>query len=290
MDTWYIYAILATVSYGFFNFLYKVAAQHKLNSSSLVKISSGFVFIFSAVSIYIQKVDFFNTGLLIILAVSNSLLFFTASLSKLEALKNVPSYIAFPVAKFNATVAVILSLIIFSESPSITQWIGILCTIFIFMLLSDSKGGKEGMKKNMKLGIFLSLISAFATGITAIIGKFAALYVAKEYYMTISYLLVFMYSGISVQMETNNGKEPKDQKPDNKKLYLIGFLIGLLNFIGYYLLLSAYKTGNVSLIQPIFSTSIVIPIMLSTVFFKEKMNTKQLIAVILSIASLALLK
>jgi uncharacterized membrane protein len=62
-----------------------------------------------------------------------------------------------------------------------------------------------------------------------------------------------------------------------------------MNFLGYFLVLSAFAKGPMSAIQPIFAMSVVIPIVLSRIFYKEKLNFYRSVALILSVISIILI-
>ena len=69
-----------------------------------------------------------------------------------------------------------------------------------------------------------------------------------------------------------------------------GIIIGILNFSGYFMVLSAFETGPLSLIQGISSNSFIIPVVLSIFVFKEKFSYKNAVVVILAVLSILLIK
>ena len=307
MDNWYFYALVATLSYGFFNFIQKIAAEKGLNSSGLIQVSSITVFFCSLLSILYTGYHDFEWPVIIGLAILNSSLFFSASILKLEALKRSKAFIIFPITKMNALVAALLGLFIFAESPSAFQWVGMGLTIFSILILTSktetpekkqriedkSESIVEDVEPNRprswivskfrsNTGVIFALAGASCTGVTAIVGKLAAVHTDKLMYMLLSYFLVFTYS--------SKFRKSSEKKSGRKFTLCFGVMIGILNFVGYLALLTSYRTGEVSVIQPIFSTSIVIPIVLSAVVFKERMTTRQILAVFLTIISIVLLK
>ena len=70
----------------------------------------------------------------------------------------------------------------------------------------------------------------------------------------------------------------------------LGITIGLLNIAGYYLVLTAWSRGPLSLIQGILSTTMIITILLSRIAYRERFNWKNILAVILSLLAVLLIK
>ncbi|MCF6334733.1 MAG: EamA family transporter, partial [Spirochaetales bacterium] len=63
-----------------------------------------------------------------------------------------------------------------------------------------------------------------------------------------------------------------------------------LNFAGYILVLKAFAAGSISLVQPIFALSILIPIFLSAFIYKEKVTLIRIWSIGLSLAAVLLIK
>ena len=70
---------------------------------------------------------------------------------------------------------------------------------------------------------------------------------------------------------------------------VFGAAIGLLNFTGYFLVLQAFGSGPISLSQAIFSSSIVVPIVLSRWLYRETLTPLRVAAVGLAILSVVLM-
>jgi uncharacterized membrane protein len=70
---------------------------------------------------------------------------------------------------------------------------------------------------------------------------------------------------------------------------VLAICAGFLNFAGYLLVLQAFSAGPLSLIHPVFSMAIIIPIALSAVAFKEKLTPRNIIAVVLCLLAIVLI-
>ena len=291
MDTWFIYTIAFTIIYGIINFIYKIAAENKLPGYKIVNRSAATISILSLAIILITQSEFTNLKMILFFAVINSTFFGLGSIVKIQSLKYIPSSYAFPVTKMNAAFLIIYALIIFSEKPTIQQWAGIFISFSILAYISfNIKKEKIEIKdkKKQRIGLLFALLAAFSTSISMLTGKFASTEVPKLNFIFVSYTFVMIYTHII--NKTMFRKATKPSKSDNKKIILFGSIIGILNFAGYFLVLSAFATGPLSLIQGISSNSFIIPIILSIIVFKEKFNYKNAIIVILSIISILLIK
>jgi len=288
---WFIYTIIYTVIYGVINFMYKVAAVHKLPSYRIVNRSAATISVLSLIIILVTQSEFLNLKWILIFSAINSTFFGLGSIVKIQSLKKIPSSFAFPITKMNSAFLIIYALIIFNENPTLQQWSGILISFAILAYISvNIKQDKTAQidKKQQLAGVLLALLAAFSTSISMLTGKFASTEVPKLNYIFTSYTLVMIYTFII--NKTIYRKAEKPAKQDRKKIILFGSIIGVLNFAGYYLVLTAFSTGPLSLIQGISSNSFIIPILLSIFIFKEKFTYKNAIVVALAILSILLIK
>ena len=79
-----------------------------------------------------------------------------------------------------------------------------------------------------------------------------------------------------------------DKLTPRQRIYLFGITVGILNFAGYYCLLTSYSMGQLALIQPIFTTSFIIPIILSVIFFKDRLDLRKVAIIGLTVLVLSL--
>ncbi len=291
MEEWFVYTIAATGIYGVINFIYKIAAEHNLPSPKIVNRSATTISILSLLIILATQSEFTNLQQILFFAVINSAFFGLGSIVKIQSLKYIPSSFVFPITKMNSAFLLIYALFIFSEKPTISQWTGILISFVIlaYISLNISKEKTEVKdKKKQRMGLIFALLAAFSTSISMLAGKFASTEVPKLNFIFISYSFVMIYTLII--NKTLYRKRAKPTKLVKKKILYFGIIIGLLNFTGYFFVLSAFETGPLSLIQGISSNSFIIPIILSVIVFKEKFDYKNAIVVALAIFSILLIK
>jgi drug/metabolite transporter (DMT)-like permease len=288
---WFYIAIFATIIYGGINFMYKLAAVHKLASHKILNKSATTVSLLSLVLVLITKSPFTEIYQILFFAIINSTFFGLGTISKIQSLKYIPTSYAFPITKMNSVFLIIFGIFIFHDKPNVNQWIGIVISISILAYISfNIKTEKLEIKdkKQQNIGFLLAILAALSTSISMLTGKFASSVVPKLNYIFISYTLVMIYTIIINKTYYKNAEI--SNKTHKNKTSLFGVIIGILNFAGYYLVLNAFEKGPLSLIQGINSNSFIIPIILSIIIFKEKFTYKNAIVVIWSVASVLLIK
>ncbi|MBU1239098.1 EamA family transporter, partial [Myxococcota bacterium] len=107
-------------------------------------------------------------------------------------------------------------------------------------------------------------------------------------YIMLSYSIVVVVSLLAYLKRTS----PEDKKRAFRGpgVFITGGAIGLLNYFGYKLILAAFASGSMSLVQPVLALSILIPISLSAVIYREKLTTIRVIAIGLTVATILLIK
>jgi uncharacterized membrane protein len=76
----------------------------------------------------------------------------------------------------------------------------------------------------------------------------------------------------------------------HKDALIIGVIMGLINFAGYYSFLKALSTGPLSIIASITGMHFVISIILSALIYKEKLTLLRILGIFLTVLSIILLR
>ena len=285
MDHWYTYSTVALFFLGIQRFLYKVSAERRCNSAWTSFSFMGTVAFLSAVLFFALEETVRNVGFLLFIALANSLTFFIATMSNMEALKHVPASVAYPVIRLNAAVVVVFSILYFGDDLSAYQGLGILLAMSAVVILARDMAGKNESTKNTRLGFLFIGIAILAGALASISSKFAALYSNKMAFIAISYTFATLFSFAS---------HKKAQTPDTnthlRDAFLIGFFMGLINLAGFYCYLKALSTGPLSIVTSITAMHFVIAIILSTVIYKEKLNPWRITGIFLTMVSVLLLR
>lgn len=285
MTDWFILTIIALFCYGLQNFLYKVSAEEKCNTAWTTFSFMITVAFFSSILFFVLKESIGNLYFLLIIAFLNAVTFLITTITRIEALKHVATSVAYPIIRIGLVLVVIFSIFYFKDSLSIYQGLGIILAIFVILILVRQSSEEKIIQKNFKLGIALVFIALLSSVATTIIIKFAAIQVNKLAFIAISYIYnTFFTLGLRNKLQT------KDENPKHKNALIIGFLIGLVNFVGFYVLLKALSTGPLSIIASISSLSFVIAILLSILIYKEKITSKRVVGVLLTIGAILLMR
>ena len=286
MPFWLGFSLLATLFYGLLNFLYKVAAEKKFVNQAVILISATTVVFSAFVTILIAQTGFSKILPALPYALANGTLFAFGALSKFQALKLAPASVVFPVNKSNVLFVIIIGIIFFNETPSLLQWFGIASSILVLIIISTEQLQLSG---NITLkGIYFAFFAALCTSFSMTAGKLASTRVDRTTYIMLSYSIVAIISlFIYLKRSTADDRKTFFKRPG---IFLIGCSIGILNYFGYKLVLSAFASGSMSLVQPILALSILVPIFLSSLIYKEKMTILRIISIGLTLASILLIK
>ena len=285
MGSWYAFAIIALFFMGTQRFLYKVSAEKRCNTAWTTFSFMATVAILSSILFVVLEESVTNLRFLLFIALLNSAAFLLATVTHIEALKNIPAGIAYPIIRLSAVLVVIFSILFFKDRPSFYQVIGIvLATVVIVLLTRDfsDETSSYGRRKTGFLCIFVALI---AGAVAIISSKFAAMHTNKMAFIAISYIASSVFAlGMRKRLQTEEANEnPKDA-------LLIGFAMGLINFAGYYSYLKALSTGPLSIISSIIGMHFIIAITLSALIYREKLTPSRLLGISLTVVSIILLK
>ncbi|UCB51237.1 MAG: DMT family transporter [Deltaproteobacteria bacterium] len=285
MGSWYTLAIISLFLMGMQRFLYKVSAEKRCNTAWTTFSFMATVAILSSILFLFLEETVTNLPFLCFIALVNSAAFLLATVTHMEALKNIPASVAYPIIRLSAVLVVIFSILFFKDRPSIYQVIGIVLAMVVIVVLTMDFGDDAtsyGRRKRGFLCIFVALIAGAAAIISS---KFAAMYTNKMAFIAISYLAsTFFALGLRKRLQTEEANEnPKDA-------LLIGLVMGVINFAGYYSYLKALSTGPLSIITSLTGMHFIIAIILSALIYKEKLTPSRILGISLTVVSIILLK
>jgi uncharacterized membrane protein len=133
--------------------------------------------------------------------------------------------------------------------------------------------------------VFVSL-ALFGGAAASVSSKFAAMHTDKLAFMALSYLMG-MAGSLCIHKTLPPGK---GEGGHQKEAVIIGILMGLLNFAGFFAFLAALEAGPLSLIATIVGMHFVISIVLSAIIYREKIKATGMVGFLLAIISIILLR
>lgn len=287
MIDWYLYALGALVLFGIQRFLYKVAAEENCDSALTTFSFMATVTLFGA-SIFLatgRKVE--NLSCLFIVSLVNSLSFFAGTTATIETLRRMPATSAMPIIRLNTAFVVLFGIFYFGDNPSTFQYLGIALSISVILLLvrltqggtqtSGHYGGRHGLP--------FALSALLAGTVAAVTSAFAALYVDKLAFIALSYFMGTIFSLVLYRIRRTPGRASSPSKSLS-----VGVMIGLINFGGFYSLLAALERGPLSIIASVTGLYFVPAVLLSVVFYREKMDMTRALALVMTVIAIGSLR
>jgi len=292
MKPWIIFIALATLLYGTLHFLYKVAKEKGLNAEMLVNVVGGTVALLALASLFAMRESVLQafTSKTLQYAFFNGLCFGLANLSAYAALGRSPAAIVFPVARLNTVLVMLIGVFFFKDSPTGLQYGGMALAVTVVLLVAyeEWRTNRDEYGKPRLSGLLFALMAALFFALSLTISKLAAISSESRLaYIAASYALIFCFTLITYMAKRI--KPPYARAIRNGQVLGFGMLIGLLNYVGYLLVLQAFVTGPLSLVQAIFSTSIVITIVLAYFVYKESFTIFRVVAVGCAIGSVVMI-
>jgi len=282
---WYVLSMVTLVLMGMQRFLYKVSAERECNTAWTTFSFMATVTVLSVVFFLSLKESVSDARMLLLTAGINSASFVLGTITHIEALKNVPSGVVYPIIRLNLVVVVLFSILFLHERVSLHQVLGILLAIGVIVILTRDTEEVKGSVRSVRKGLFLVFVSLVSGSVASISSKFAAVYSNKLGFMALSYFLGTVFSAALIR---KSGKE--GARGNRKDAIRIGLLMGLINFVGFYTFLAALSVGPLSIIVSITGMHFVIAVVLSVIVYKEKLSGMRIVGMGLATASILFLR
>ncbi|MGE5842442.1 MAG: DMT family transporter [Deltaproteobacteria bacterium] len=285
MTNWYVLSIVALVLMGVQRFLYKVSAERECDTSWTTFSFMATVTVLSVVFFISLEQTVSDTRVLLLTAGINSASFVLGTITHIEALKHVPSSVAYPIIRLNMVVVVLFSMLFLNDRVSLNQVMGILLAIAVIVILTRDAEQGTGSLRSMRKGLFLVFVSLVSGSVASISSKFAAVYSNKLGFMALSYFLGTVFSAALI------GRSRKEEgRGKRKEAVLIGLVMGLINFAGFYTFLAALSAGPLSIIVSITGMHFVIAVLLSVIVYGEKLNQRRILGMTMAVVSILFLR
>jgi drug/metabolite transporter (DMT)-like permease len=223
--------------------------------------------------------------MLLVTALLNSASFVLGTVTHIEALKHVPAGVVYPILRLNMVVVVLFGVFVLDDRVSLHQVLGILLAIAVILILTKDVDRSKGSMGRVRRGLFLLFASLVCGSVASISSKFAALYSSKLGFMALSYFLGTLFSAGLIRKSGTDAA-----RKERKDAILIGVVMGLINFAGFYSFLSALSVGPLSIIVSMVGMHFVIAVILSAIVYKEKLSARRILGIALTVASVVFLR
>jgi len=276
---------------GISNFAFKLAAVRGYNSElfSLYGGASSVVLVCGALLLLPQPL-MFGSALSIIVFLAGT----TAAVGgilKVYALRHIDSTIYFPLFKLLAPLLAIMAGVIwFEESFLWYEWLGMAVGLLVpLMLITKTENSRQN---NLIAGLILIGVTGALSALSAVVFKYV-IDAGMSTIVTLLYTVLGILVGSLASMLYTTGPASLQKTIAKHSSWpLFGTAIMRSTFIAssVWLMLYAFSVGGtLAVVQTIHSMYILIPIVLAIIFFNEHWNLQKVIAIVLSVASLALL-
>jgi drug/metabolite transporter (DMT)-like permease len=242
------------------------------------------VTVLSAMFFIFLKESVSDVPMLIATALLNSTSFVLGTVTHIEALKHVPASVVYPILRLNMVVVVLFGVFVLDDRVSPPQVVGILLAITVILIMTRDADRSEGYAGNMRRGLFLLFASLVCGSVASISSRFAAVYSGKLGFMALSYFLGTLFSTGLIR------KAGKEDRKARREAMIIGVLMGVINFAGFYAFLSALSVGPLSIVVSITGMYFAIAVVLAVIVYKEKLSARRMLGIALTIASVLFLR
>jgi len=289
MQTWYLYSLLALLLLGSQRFLYKVAAAKNCGTFlttfcfmiTVALLSTGLLLLFPPT---VPSLSF-----LTLISLANSLTFVSATLAHIQALKHMPATVAYPLIRMNVVLVVIFAVAFLQERLAPLQILGVTLSLAtIWVLARDSAPDSDARTKTR--GLILVFLAMLAGALSAISSKYAAQHTDMLAFIALSYVFSTLFT-LFLAPRMFAPTQNQDQIESPRRLAVgIGLAMGVLNLVGFYLFLKALALGPLAIVASINGMHFLVAVVLSMVFFHERLNLNRLLGLVLAIIAMVLLR
>ncbi len=291
MESWFLLALASALSGGVGAFTHKVVAVRGYDINVLNVVSS----IISASGLFFCTWYFADFSsfwhLATLFALIGSVTYLLTLVFKIEALSVLDATIFFPLYKVAGPVLVLLiGVLVFAESFTVTQWVGLIMSFCIPLLLISASENKR--QQNLKKGIIYVLLAASIGSVSIALFKYGIdISLNPWLFLLVSDLFLATASvGVLFKKHKTTTISYATQIVTSKTILLV-CIMGIAQIISASTMIFAFVAGGtLSLVYVISSLYIIVPIALSLFIYQEHWNFRKLLAIVLSVAVLVLLK
>lgn len=278
---WIIYALVSALFSGLTSVLASYSSKlNKVDSILITTIRTFIILILSFIATLIYKTfsDIYNLDtktiiFLILSGISTTLLwiFYFKALDTGDVSK------VTPIDKTSIVITLILSMVFLHEKITIIKVISIIFILIGTFLTVNKKTTNEKDNK----WILYSVLTAIFTSTTTIISKIGLNDIDSVLATFIRTVITFIILIFIVIIK----KKYVYLKNISKKSMRYVIYSGITNTLSWLFYFASLKDGETSIVFTIEKLSIVVTILLSVIFLKEKLNRKQIIGIIIVIAT-----
>lgn len=181
--------------------------------------------------------------------------------------------------KLGLLVSMLISMAVFGERPEIWQWLGFILAVAAIILINYQPGGQ---KADSKWGLVLILLSGGTADAMSKVFEELGNPALSEHFLLYTFAMALLFC-IALNLFQKKGMP-------GRKEWLYGLLVGIPNFFSAKFLLGALEDLSAVVVYPACNVATILAVTLAGVlFFKERLEKRQWLAVTMILLALVLL-
>ncbi len=289
MEVWLVYALASALFSGLHAFTLKVAAERGVSSGYFNAYSCTFSACVGACIAY-GYASFAGAWILGIgMAMLSGVIYVCSSGTRIESLRYITSSLYFPISK-SATVifTTAVGILLFSEGITLGEWVGLFLALAVPLTLLHAD--EIPRQKNMYWGlVFLVVASLFSTGATMVNKYSTGIFESPLIFVVLTHISIAIVGWVTGFAEERKrelaGKEVR-HRTLTLSLVTLCIFAGGFQLLGFWTNIVSLTEGPLSLAYAVMSFQMLVPMLLSAVFYKEEWDFRKIAAFALSCCSL----
>jgi drug/metabolite transporter (DMT)-like permease len=177
----------------------------------------------------------------------------------------------------------VIGVLFLKESLTMPEWLGVILGLITPLLLITKS--EHHRQNHLKKGLLLMLLSALMAALAAAVNKYGA-----DLFSSILILaaLIYVFSALFGMLLTLiHGNNSKHGKHSTNAPVVFCFVMGALGYLSFATIMIAFSLGGLlSVVYTINSMYILVPIVLSIIYYKEHWNLQKVLAIAASLLAL----
>jgi len=289
MEPWFLSVLVATLLAGLSNFAFKVASKRDYNGE-LFSLYGGLLNMLLLPLAYFYGGEFVGWFLVFVMLVVGAV-GAVNNVAKIIALRFVDTSIYFPLYKtITPALAIVYGVYFFDELFSAKEWLGLFLGLLVPLVMIHKSDFKT--QNNLTLGLWLVILTGVISAGAAALNKYATIFSGGAVLQLVAFASVGIVLGSLVSFFYKNRKKNLVALlQDQTNVPLVGWAFaraGLITASMWFMLLAFSDGAPLAIANTIQSFYFLIPIVLSVMFYKEKIGWRRLLAIVLCMLTLVL--
>lgn len=283
LHNWLVFAVLSASGVGLFSFVNKISVEREHSERLTLVFLYINQIIFSFIAVLLFSKFSFNGRTFLIAVASGSLLVLVFK-SRFIALKYLDTSVYFTNFRiFSSTMLLFIGVLFFGDDLSVKEITGFILGVIIFLLLIErSRMDNQKYKKALRaLLVGIAGITLFGVIMKVVSIGDVDIYNFIFYQSLVAFFFTLFLFRESIFRSTTY------QEENSAEIFKFSIFQAFIQVINPLLFLHALSLGaDLGIGYKVLSYSILIPIILSIIIYKEKVNKRKIVAFILAIISL----